>query len=80
MSAKKPNPSRTPEKLADGFVKGLQKAPRQCANLICLDRAEALSLSRELRRRGFKAKAAMGFNTRTFKAFDYVEVTGRKAG
>lgn len=71
-----PDPKRTPERLADAFMPRLLK--HNGANLVCTCRDEALDLSRELRQRGWKAKAAMGLNIQTRKAFDYVEVAGRK--
>jgi hypothetical protein len=71
---KQPDPRRTPERLADGFMPALLKERSTGLNLLCESRPEAVALAKELRRRGWKAKPRLALNLQTGKAVDYVDV------
>lgn len=67
---------RNAQTLADAYVPELQKAKRGRANLKCASDDEAKALARELKSRGWKAKADVAVSLKTGETFPYVAVTG----
>ncbi len=81
MPRKKPDPKRTPARLADAFEPALLKQKvwtrSTGMNLICESKEEAAALVVELKSRGWKAKPDIGINLKSGKGVHYVFVSGR---